>query len=253
MYPTNAYYGNSIVLAAYSELEQPLFPPTIPGYVQPWLDAEVPARHSAARLPAFVWGSAARLRRHRQGLRNHLPIGAPWLYLLELEKRDAIPQPPLREDLRAPEPEAGRTLYFPHHGMAGDDAAAANARALTSVTSHGPVTVALTREQASSEPTRGAYEDAGANVVDLGLAVEEVGSVAPFYLERVLRLMRVHQNVRADQPNAFALFANAAGMKVEVPGLTESELARLTRTQLGTDCVVPPPELRALFDWRSHD
>lgn len=250
MYPTNAYYGNAIVLAAYAGLDEPLFPPTVPGYVQPWIGAEIPTSDALVGVPAFVWGPSARINRHRAGLRDHTPLGAPWLYLLDLEKRDQIPQPPLAEHLRTPLPEPGRLLYFPHHGLGGDLVAQERALALRPEVERGGVTVALTHEQAASPGTVRPYEEVGARVVDLGSAIEEVGSREPFYLERLLLLMRAHRGVRTDALSVFALYAHAAGLPVD--GVAEPVLSRHVRADLGTGAVVPPAELRALFDWSSY-
>lgn len=250
MYPTNAYYGNAIVLAAYAGLAEPLFPPTVPGYLQPWLGAEIPTDDALVGVPAFVWGPSARVHRHRAGLHDHTPIGAPWLYLLELDKADQIPQAPLPEHLREPFPEPGRLLYFPHHGLGGELVARDRARALADEVRAGGVTVALTHEQAASPGTVRAYEEAGARVVDLGPAIDEVGSTKPFHLERLLRLMRGHRSVRTDGPSVFALYAHTAG--VAVSGVDTATLARQARADLGTGAVVPPAELRALFDWSTY-
>lgn len=248
MYTTNSAYGNAIVLAAYAELPEPLFPPTIPGYLQPWLGMESPTDEQSANVPAFIWGRAARTRRHRAGRRNHTLIGAPWLYLLALEKAERIPVPPIAEHLRPEPPEPGRVLYFPHHGMDGDLAAA---RKATHLAGEKGLTVALTHEQAASRGTVEAYTSAGLRVEELGVATAEVGSVEPFYLQHLLALMRAHQQVRTDHPSAYALFAQAAGLPVDA-GVPAERLARLTRDELGTDAIVPPQELRALFDWSTH-
>ncbi|MBO1758470.1 MULTISPECIES: hypothetical protein [Dermacoccus] len=249
MFPTNQSFGNSVVLAAAARLPQPLFPPTIPGYVQPWLGQESSTSDHPRGVPAFVWGPAARERRHRAGYRNHTPIGAPWLYLLALEANSAIPVPPVRKALLPPEPEPNRLLYFPHHGLQGELAARRTAIALGSQAPE--TTIALTHEQAASEATRRAYEDVGARVVDLGPARQEVGSVAPFFLQRILQLIRVHRSVRTDVVGTYALFAHSAGAIVEAH-VPRERLDALVERELGPSCVMPAQELRAIFDWSTH-
>lgn len=251
MYPTNDSYGNAQILAAYAGLPEPLFAPTIPGYLQPSIDAPAPEDAHRPGVPAFVWGRAARLRRQRRGLRNHTLIGAPWLYLLELERAETIPRPPVPESMR-PEPfDPGETLYFPHHGIGGAHAAATRADDLRVQAAAGTVTVALTREQAASDETVEAYTSVGARVVDLGLTRPEVGAIEPCHLVRLLDLMRAHRRVRTDDASAFALFAHAAGIPV-ASGLPGADIADLAQRELGGEFLVPAQELRALFDWSNH-
>lgn len=251
MYPSNDSYGNAQILAAYAELPDPLFPPTIPGYLQPSIDAPAPEDADRPGIPAFVWGRAARQRRQRQGLRNHTLIGAPWLYLLELERNDAVPRPPVPMSMR-PEPlDPGETLYFPHHGIGGAHMARHRAEDLRAESATRPVTVALTHEQAASSETVEAYTGVGARVVDLGLTRPEVGAIEPCHLVRLLDLMRAHRRVRADGASAFALYAHVAGLPVET-GPTEMDVADLAQRELGGEFLVPAQELRALFDWSNH-
>ena len=251
MYPDNSLHGNALVLAHYAELTNPDFPPTIPGRLQAWLDERIDGSTSRPGVPTFVWGSAERIRRRRAGLRGVIPMGAPWLYLLDLEAKARLPRAPRRpwEAIMMPTPQ--RHLYFPHHGLGGALAARDHARSHAHLVNDGGLTVALTHEQAAAGDTRAAYEDVGALVVDLGLVQDEVGPVTDCHLVRLLDLMRTHARVLTDRPSAYSLFAHAAGIPVQAHAPTDL-VVDATRRELGTDVLLAPQELRAIFDWNTH-
>lgn len=254
MYKSNAYYGNAVVLAGYAQQREVMFPPTIPGFVQPDLTTFV-RPEQAPGVPTFVWGSAAMAARRARGLRNHSPIGSPWLYLLEQESRNRIPQTPLKEHLRPTAEAIGDVLYFPHHGLLGVHAARDHARRMAQEFPGQAITVALSHEQFASADTVAAYTDAGLTPVSLGPATLDVGSAEPYLMYRLLLLLRAHRSVVCDVRGQMALFAHAAGLPVSVRSgeeHTSGILDELARTHLGTDCVMPARELRALFDWSHH-
>lgn len=255
MFPTNLYYGNATVLAAFARKGDHHFPRTIPGALQPDL-THVNLQNRWPGVPTFVWGPAAMAARRRLGLRNHTPIGAPWLYLLELEEQQRIPQPPVRADKKPQAPSTGDVLYFPHHGLPGEYAARQHARRVRGMFPDSDLTVALTHEQFAAESTVEAYREVGLTPVDLGPALLETGSIAAYQLLTVHLLLRAHREVIADTAGQFALFAHAAGLPTSLTGLgdspTDLDLDELVDYQLGRKYMLTASEMRALFDWNNH-
>ena len=260
MFASNLYYGNATVLAAFARKGDHHFPRTIPGAVQPDL-THVAVPSPWPTISTFVWGPAALAERRRLGLRHHTPIGAPWLYLLEMEKQRRIPQPPVQAHQKPKAANEADVLYFPEHGLAGAFAAQHQAAQVAERFAGQEVTVALTHEQFASSETVQAYRDAGLVPVDLGPAVLEVGSIAAYQLLNVHLLLRAHQSVLADSPGQFALFAHAAGVETHFTGFVDGvgadaadpdRLDALVDYYLGRPYMLTASEMRALFDWNNN-
>ncbi|MDF8262964.1 hypothetical protein [Luteipulveratus flavus] len=273
MHPHNRYYGQNQVLAVYVGDIDRFSPPSIPGHLQHDWDL-VHDCSDATRLgpgrTAYLWSGAAARRRSARGGSGQVVIGAPWLYLLELDLEE-MPRP-------APDPEddptaaevtvapAG-TLWLPRHDLRGEHAARRLAAEIVERET-GPVTVALSHRDHAVPQLRQAYLDTGLSVVTLGEREDEGGTDDPRYLLRLLELMRAHRSVASNTLDALVLYAAAAGLSAQVYGdapdgpsaahrdeaavrgsSTSATLNDIADRELGRRHLMPSAELSAVLEW----
>jgi hypothetical protein len=108
MHHHNHYYGQTHILSRYAGLDFD-HPPRLRGYLQHGWNIGCgwnPVHEFYDGAWRFTWSDAPRRRGHALGRRNYHSIGAPFLYLLELEKEA---EPVEREG----------TLWFLFHGWEG--------------------------------------------------------------------------------------------------------------------------------------
>lgn len=277
MHPHNHRYGSTQALAL-SLLEKShswlttLWPRSVPGHVQH--DWHVTSPCATIDVgpggTAYLWSSSARRFRRARGLGNHVVIGAPWLYLLDVH-RDQIPhelrerpEPGEKPVERFAEPPSG-TLLLPRHDLYGRHAARRIADEAREHESE-RLTAALLPADAASPEVRTAYVEAGIDVVPLVPADLPAASPQVARLMQLRDLMLRHTAVVATHPDEHLLMAAAAGMPTTLIGRqqprsgaeaalveaarSEADLAELAGHELGRDHVLPRDELRAVLEWR---
>jgi hypothetical protein len=243
MYPQNHFFGQAQILSRYAGIEQ-IHPPRIRGRLQyDWEDLG-----PSSDGWHFVWSDSARRRGQAAGRRHQFVIGAPWLYLLKLEPK-----------LGATAKRTG-TLWFP----TGDpDKLIPEIRD----TEEGPVTVSLDLDAYQRPGVRAAYQEAGFTVVCRGGAEPvDYDRLGGGPLTDLLVALRRHLRVASDRLTTAVFYGIAAGCapavyggdtSVQCPELAGAEIdpvvaRQIADSELGRPWLVPPAELRRLFDWRER-
>jgi hypothetical protein len=272
MHHHNHYYGQAHILARHAGLDDE-YPPRMRGYLQHgWNigDGWNPVHEFYDGAWRFTWSDAPRRRGHALGRRNYHSIGAPWLYLLDLE-------PPAVEE------EREGTLWFLFHGWEGGKIEGDHKRLIDEIreTEPGPVTFSLYYTEYDRPEIRHAYEDAGFRVVSFGRRGFSYEGTDPRFLYKQLAELRKHKRVAANRLSTAVFYGIAAGCEPAVYGDPmemagenplfggEARIARLwpemlgkeidlaaaratTDLELGVPWMMPPAELRTLFDWRER-
>ncbi|WP_328989166.1 hypothetical protein OG394_23335 [Kribbella sp. NBC_01245] len=241
MHPQNHLSGHAQILARYAGLSE-IHPPRIRGRLQfDWADLGPDEPHDWH----FVWSGAARRRGLAMGRRHQFVIGAPWLYLMDVQKAEPV--------------QRVGTLWFPE----GDpEKLIPEIRA----TESGPVTISL--DPSTPAGVRAAYKQAGFTLIDRRWSFDEsvdYDRLGGGPLPSLLIAMRRHQRVASDQMGTPILYGIAAGCEPAVYGGSSSGSSPLDGAQidpavareiadheLGRASMVPPGELRRLFDWRER-
>lgn len=273
MHPHNSLYGQHQALAIYAGGMDYYSVPSIPGHLQHDWDLTHPCPASDLDRPSlttFVWSDAARRRRSARGLRGHVVIGAPWLYLLEKERK-VLPQPPRpAEEHSEDELVLEGTLWLPEHDVHGVHAASRLIQEIRERES-GPVTVALSHKDHAVPELRAAYAEAGYTVVALGDIDDEPGTADPRYLLRLRDLFIAHDRVATNVVDAPLLYAASMDVPTQVYGASPAHaatggvldelrspdasphlFAEVARAELGRDHLMPPAELRAVLEWSNR-
>lgn len=276
MHHHNHYYGQTHILARYCGLDDE-HPPRIRGYLQHGWNVGCgwnPVHEFFDGAWRYVWSDAPRRRGHALGRRNHHVVGAPWLYLMDLEP-----------DLgRVPEQEREGTLWFLFHGWEGGGLGGKvdgdHARLIDEITETetGPVTVSLYYTEYERPEVRRYYEEAGFDVVCFGRRGWNYEGTDRRFLYKQLAAFRRHKRVAANRLCSAVFFGVAAGCQPAVYGDpmalqgdnpvfgglariarlwpdmlgkdVDPEVARaITDDELGRAWLMPPAELRMLFDW----
>ncbi|MFI7441084.1 hypothetical protein [Nonomuraea indica] len=212
-----------------------------------------------------------RRRGWSMGRRGHYLIGAPWIYLLDMEP-----------DLgRIPEAERRGTIWYPFHGwekgaVNGDHfRLAAEIREVET----GPVTVCLYWLEFGDPDIRRAYESAGFRVVCHGDRGSRWDGRGRDFLRRQLTELRRHRRVASNRLGSALFYGASVGCDVAVygdpmqfegerpeyggtarrmrlwpelhgvrvdPGLA----AEAARRELGFDHQATPEELLRMFGWK---
>jgi hypothetical protein len=281
VHPHNHYYGQAHILARYCGLDD-IHPPRIRGYLQPdWSPDPVKAPMLFDGAWRYLWSDTARLwsdaaRRRGPGRRLLGPggdpgsrrehvIGAPWLYLQELE----------------PDPGGERegTLWF-FHGWGSGRIYGDHERVIAEIreTEPGPVTFALSHREYEHPRTRAFYADAGFDVLQLGTRGWNYEATDRCYLPKLLAAFRERRRVASNRVSTAVLYGIAAGCQPAVyaaqpeldgadpryqtsarrwPELIGKDVEQATAREiadreLGTAWKLPPAELRMLLDWRER-
>lgn len=275
MHHHNHYYGQAHILARYAGLDD-AYPPRMRGYLQHgWNigDGWNPVHEFYDGAWRFTWSDAVRRRGHALGRRNYHSIGAPFLYLLDLEPSLGV----------VPEEEREGTLWFLFHGWEGGKIEGDHKRLIDEIreTEPGPVTFSLYYTEYDRPEIRRSYEDAGFRVVSFGRRGFSYEGTDPRFLYKQLAELRKHKRVAANRLSTAVFYGIAAGCEPAVYGDPmemagenplfggEARIARLwpemlgkeidlaaaratTDLELGVPWMMPPAELRMLFDWRER-
>ena len=106
MHHHNWYYGQQHILARYCGLPDD-FPPRIPGYLQHGWNVGCgwnPVHEFFDGAWRYVWSDAPRRRGHSLGRRNYAVVGAPMLYLMDLEPTLGLTPEPERKGTHGHDP-----------------------------------------------------------------------------------------------------------------------------------------------------
>ncbi|MEV0196486.1 hypothetical protein AB0H81_08570, partial [Nonomuraea sp. NPDC050691] len=135
---SNHWYGHSRILARYCGLPDDV-PRRIQGFLQHgwnYLHGYPPNdQWCTPGYPRFIWADVLRRRGWSMGRRGHYLIGAPWIYLLDLEPDLGL----------MPEEERQGTIWYPFHGWEKNAVIGDHGRLATQIreVETGPVTVCL--------------------------------------------------------------------------------------------------------------
>jgi hypothetical protein len=276
MHHHNHYYGQAHILARHCGLDDE-FPPRIRGYLQHGWNVGCgwnPVHEFFDGAWRFVWSDAPRRRGHSLGRRNYHAVGAPWLYLMDLEP-----------DLgRVPDEERNGTLWFLFHGWEGGKIQGDHERLIDEIreTEPGPVTFSLYYTEYDRPEVRRYYEKAGFDVVCFGRRGWNYEGTDRRFLYKQLAALRRHKRVAANRLSTAIFFGVAAGCEPAVYGDPmqmagenplfggTARIARLwpemlgkdidvkvareiTDDELGRPWMMSPEEMRMLFDWNKRD
>jgi len=290
MHHANFYYGHAHILARYCRLEDPVHPPRIKGYLQHgWNigDGLAPGVPFAHGNKLFVWSEQTRRRAWSQGRRNVIVTGAPFAYLLELERGpedNSTAEPNAGGPVRTNPEDDGRegTLFYPFHGWEGQQVFGDHQRLIDEVRSveSGPVTVCLYWNEYRTRRIRRTYEKAGFRVICHGYRGFWWRDHDRDFLVRQLAELRRHERVVSNRlctavfygllagcdaavygdpmilENADQGFGGEIRLHAQWPELYGYETDRATchqlaRYELGADVVASPEELRQHLGWQA--
>jgi hypothetical protein len=182
-----------------------------------------------------------------------------------------------------PQDEREGTLWFLFHGWEGGKIQGDHERLIDEIreTEPGPVTFSLYYTEYDRPEVRASYEDAGFRVVSFGRRGFSYEGTDPKFLYKQLTELRKHKRVAANRLSTAIFYGIAAGCEPAVYGDPmemegenplfggQSRIERLwpemlgkeidltaaretTDTELGVPWMVPPEEMRMLFDWRER-
>ncbi|MCA2188681.1 hypothetical protein [Nonomuraea cavernae] len=203
------------------------------------------------------------------GRRGHYVIGAPWVYLLQLEP-----------DLgRVPERKG--TIWYPFHGWEKSSVRGDHARLAAEIreVETGPVTVCLYWLEFANPAIRQAYESMGFRVVCHGERGSRWDRKGRGFLRRQLIELRRHRRVASNRLGSALFYGVSVGCDVAVYGdpmqyederpeyggtarrrrlwpelhgvhVDRALAAETARSELGFDHQATPEELRRMFGWK---
>lgn len=272
MHHANHFYGHAHIMARYVGLAEP---PRIWGYLQHgWNmhDGFAVGTVFAPRYPKLVWSQACARRGWADGLRNYVTVGAPWLYLLEMERQ---------AEWLATAPERTGTIVYPFHGWEGQQVVGSHAafvEEIKQIEGDVPITVCLYWNEYDNPKVRREYEDSGVRVITHGQRGYLWQGTEPGFLYRQLDEMRRHRRVVSNRMSSAILYGASAGLEVGVygdPMELESDhailggvskprklfpelhqfaapadyAAQVAATELGAAYKLPPEEILDVFGW----
>lgn len=273
MHHANWFYGHAHILAKYVGIKGR--PPTINGYLQHgWNthDGFAAGTKFAPGYPLFVWSESVVRRGWHTGLRGYEVVGAPFAYLLQLEKQ---------QEWEARNPHREGTIVYPFHGWEGQHVLGAHDEYIAEIRrTEGdvPITVCLYINEYRDPEVRAEYQNAGFRVICHGERGYNYRGGNPRFLWGQLAELRRHERVVSNRLTSAIFYGAATGARVGVygnPMLLEAERAQLggptkpvrnwpemhhpfvdpdhARTtadvELGIDHLLPPEELRRVFGW----
>ncbi|MBB5873238.1 hypothetical protein F4553_006672 [Allocatelliglobosispora scoriae] len=275
MHHANHFYGHAHVLARYCglDLSDGQDPPKIEGYVQHgWNigDGLAPGHPYAERTPIFAWSERVRRTAWSMGKRNVVVIGAPWIYLQEVEPELGA----------VPEAEREGTIYYPFHGWEGGHVKGDHGKLIEQIkdVETGPVTVCLYWQEYRTPKVRRRYENAGFRIVSHGYRGHWWKDTDPHFLTKQLVELRRHRRIASNRVSSALFYGIASGCEPAVYGnpmtlqgedpayggvprirrqwpelhgvAPDVETARqLAAAELGKDFRCSPEELRHLLGW----
>lgn len=269
MHHANHFYGHAHIMAKYAGLTHPR---RIWGYLQHgWniLDGYAVGTEFVAGMPKFVWSDGVRRRGWSMDRRNYHIVGAPWLYLLQLEP-----------ELAKRAPDASGTIFYPFHGWEGQHVLGDHGQLATEIREHeeGPITVCLYWNEYRIPEIRKVYADAGFRVITHGYRGLYWNQTDQDFLYKQLAELRKHKRVASNRMGSALLYGVAVGLQPGVygdpmvlqdehpafggvarqqrmwpqmhqPYVSMAVASAVTATELGADYLAGPEEIRHLFGW----
>lgn len=269
MHLANTYYGHSDLLGAFAGRSG--CRPAIFGMLQHGWNAgtgfapDDPPVYVRSRIPAFVWNERNLTCAQAAGYGNAVAIGAPFLYLVEMEV-----------DLMGAGAAVRPSIAYPFHGWEQEAASGGTHDAFAAELAErepSGSTVCLYWLDYGDQQTRAAYKRRGLRVVCHGHRHD------PRFLRRQLRELRSHRRLVTNRISTALWYGAYLGMEVELYGpqmgfaASADEIAdayaaerllwpelfegpvpsdragRLGARELGADYVRHPAELRELLGW----
>lgn len=272
MHHANHFYGHAHIMARYVGLVDP---PRIWGYLQHgWnmYDGFAVGTVFAEGYPKFVYSQACARRGWAFGMRDYVVVGAPWNYLLDLER-----QPEWEHQGHARE----GTIVYPFHGWEGQQVAGDHERyidEIREIEGDVPITICLYINEYEQPRVRKVYERAGFRVITHGRRGYLWRGTDTEFLYRQLAEIRSHRRVVSNRMTSALLHGALAGAEVGVYGdpmelggdhavlggahrpqamfpqfhqpFVPREYAReVSVAELGADQLLPPEEIIDLFGW----
>lgn len=272
MHHANHFYGHAHIMARYAGLAEV---PRIWGYLQHgWNlhDGFAVGTHFAPGYPKLVWSDVVARRAWAAGLRHVRVVGAPWVYLLQLE-----PQ--------APGTTREGTIVYPFHGWEGQEISGSHeayAREIRAVEGDVPVTVCLYWNEFDHPEVRRAYEGQGFRVITHGQRGHMWQRIEPRFLHSQLAEVRAHRRVVSNRLGSALLYGASVGAQIGVygdpmvlandhavlggmekqlrlfPDLHQERVPQETAhavavDELGLDCLLSPAEVRFAFGWEDAE
>lgn len=272
MHHHNHYYGQSHILARYCGLDD-TEPPRLRGYLQHGWNVGCgwnPSHEFFDGAWRYVWSESPRQRGYTLGRRNYAVIGAPWLYLAEMEP-----------DLgRVPDEERDGTLFLLFHGWEGGKISGNHSELIDEIkaTEPGKVTMSLYYTEYERPEVRESYLESGFDVICFGRRGWNYVGTDRRFLYKQMEAMRGFKRVASNRLSTAIFYGASVGCDVAVYGDPmelegenpsfggQARLQRLwpemmgahtdravvqeiTDYELGRRWMVPPEELRVmLFD-----
>lgn len=210
MHHHNHYYGQAHILARYCGLDF-RNPPRIRGYLQHGWNVGCgwnPVHEFFDGAWRFVWSEYPMRRGYALGRRNYKPIGAPWLYLLELERELAVGA------------EREGTLFFLFHGWEGGKITGKHKELVDEIrdTEPGPVTMSLYYTEYERPEVREPYLEAGFDIVSFGRRGFDYLGTDRQFMFRQLAALRRHRRVASNRLSTAIFYGASVGCDVGVYG-----------------------------------
>lgn len=286
MHHHNYYYGQAHLLAEYAGLRSDP-PPRLRGYLQHGWNVGCgwnPQHEFFDGAWRYVWSDAPSRRGYALGRRNYHIIGAPWLYLdqmeLAKEEAEAAERSTAGKPIVADEQDREGTLWFLFHGWEGGKIEGDHQRLIDEIreTEPGPVTFSLYYTEYERPEIRRQYLDAGFDVISFGRRGWAYEGTDTRFLHKQRAALRKHRRVAANRLTTAIFYGRQAGCDVAVYGdpmslngedplfggvariqrlwpelhgkdIDQKVAGEITDHELGKPWVLPPNELRTiLFD-----
>ena len=212
MHHHNHYYGQAHILARYAGLDDE-FPPRLRGYLQHGWNIGCgwnPDHEFFDGAWRFVWSDGPRRRGHALGRRNYHVVGAPWLYLLDLEPTLGLP----------PDHQRTGTLWFLFHGWEAGRIHGDHRRLIDEIreTEPGPVTICLYYTEYERPDVRRVYDRAGFEIVCFGKRGFNYQNTDRMFLYKQLEALRRHERVASNRLSTAVLYGVSVGCRPAVYG-----------------------------------
>lgn len=272
MHHANHFYGHAHIMARYVGLPEP---PRIWGYLQHgWnmYDGFAVGTVFAARYPKFVYSHACARRGWAFGMRDYVVVGAPWNYLLQMEKQD---------EWAAADHKREGTIVYPFHGWEGQQVAGDHESYIAEIReTEGdvPITICLYINEYEQPRVRKIYERAGFRVITHGKRGYLWRDTDTEFLYKQLAEVRAHKRVVSNRMTSALLHGALAGAEVGVygdpmelgddhailggahrpqalypefhqPAVPHDVAREISVMELGADQLLPKEEIIDLFGW----
>jgi hypothetical protein len=259
----NRFYGHVHLLAKYCGLEGS---PWINGYLQHgWNATDGFGNYLGSKRSAnkYVWSKRCENIIKQNGKKNVFSIGAPWLYLSDV-------------DPQATNQKRSGVVAYPAHSSSWSklgDTSLEYANFLKD--KYGSVTVVLHRYDYANTKEKQTYESVGHQVKTHGNGTPWENEFDPMFLRNQRDLLSGFSVVVSNVMSTAVLYAASLGLKAEIGGPVDYSITNaddkasqtgdgltnwnsminqspdLWKEELGLDCKKSPQELKEILGWGS--